>query len=92
MTFLKKMLTKKYNGINLDNKCDYCGEMNKKNKTCDDCSKNICVNCYKTNILCINCDEKYNEWVEKLQNLKTESEKKEQYSEAGQDLELHLLI
>lgn len=86
------MLTKKYNGINLDNKCDYCGEMNKKNKTCDDCSKNICVNCYKTNILCINCDEKYNEWVEKLQNLKIESEKKEQYSEAGQDLELHLLI
>ena len=86
------MLTKKYNGINLDNKCDYCGEMNKKNKTCDDCSKNICVNCYKENILCINCDERYNEWAEKLQNLKIESEKKEQYSEAGQDLELHLLI
>ncbi|SUZ81436.1 uncharacterized protein METZ01_LOCUS34290 [marine metagenome] len=91
MTFLKKMLTKKYDTL-LDQKCDYCGKMNKKNKTCDDCSKKICVNCYKENILCINCDERYNEWAEKLQNLKNESEKKEQYSEAGQDLELHLLI
>lgn len=91
MSFLKKMLTKKYD-TNLDNKCDYCREINKNNKTCGDCSKKICVNCYKENILCINCDEKYNEWVEELQNLKIKSEKKEQYSEAGQDLELHLLI
>ena len=91
MTFLKKMLTKKYH-TNLENKCDYCEKINKNNKTCGDCSKKICVNCYKENILCINCDERYNEWAEKLQNLKNESEKKEQYSEAGQDLELHLLI
>ena len=97
-------IKKKY--ISLDNNCDYCEETNEKNKTCNNCSNKICVNCYKKNILCIKCDEAkynalhsigiqrrtYNEWIEKLQKIKIELEKKQQYSEEGQILEYNLLI
>ena len=90
MSFIKNLFTKKNYSNALqyeDNECTHCHQVPAdKLKKCQECgSRNICKGCYKHKdlILCKSCDTKYNNWANKVQNVKVQVDKAEKYGMAG---------
>ena len=86
MPFFKNLFAKNnYSNVlgNEANECSHCHDTcHKKLQKCQECGcRSICKTCYKHKdlILCKTCDDSYNQWVNKVQNTKTKSDKEQKY-------------
>ena len=82
--FFRKFFNKKEYSISVEDEelqCSHCEVFPHEIKKCQDCgSKNICKECYKNElILCKPCDEKYNQWADKIQETQVQAAKEKKY-------------
>ena len=86
MKFFKNLFTKNQYGNALqfeDNECTHCHDVPHKLKKCHDCEKrNICRDCFyhKNHNLCKGCDDKYNQWINKVEDAGVKAEKEQKYN------------
>ena len=80
------------NSLNEERDCDHC-ESSYKLKKCHDCKeRKICKMCFKTEKLCISCNETYEEWANKVKDVCNKAEKQAKYGYVNEECAGSLIV
>ena len=85
--FFSKIFGKKQEYLNTFEDCCHCANGHLKLKKCHDCKERIiCKTCFKTEKLCVSCDEKYNEWAKNVKDTISKVNKQDKYGYSNEEM------